>query len=157
MDEIWPKVEKLGFEFWLVNYSYITIYRATFAPMSNYNYNYICQIITSYMASQIGLIEQTNFPFYPIKIRLEIAEIWQKVAKQLATEVMGTSWWLGRWLVRLYYLNRQILSFIPSKSNLKWLRSGQNQQNSQSRQFWETSRWLARTCDGCCQLLGEVA
>ena len=51
MDEIWPKVEKLGFEFWLVNYSYITIYRATFAPMSNYNYNYICQIITSYMAS----------------------------------------------------------------------------------------------------------
>ena len=26
------------------------------------------------MASQIVLVEQTNFPFYPIKIRLEMAE-----------------------------------------------------------------------------------
>ena len=37
-----------------------------------------------------------------------------------------------------------ILSFIPPKSNLKLLRYGQKQKNSQPRQFWETSWWLAR-------------
>ena len=41
------------------------------------------------MAIQILLIEQTDFIFYPIKIRLEMAEIWPNVTKQLATAIMG--------------------------------------------------------------------
>ena len=41
------------------------------------------------MVSLIVIIEQTNFSLYPIKIRLEMAEIWPKVAKKLAMAIMG--------------------------------------------------------------------
>ena len=46
-------------------------------------------MVASQMTSQIVLIEQTNFLFYLIKIRLEMAEIWPKVEKQLATAILG--------------------------------------------------------------------
>ena len=87
-------------------------------------------LVASQRTSQIVQINQTNFVFYPIKIQLEMAEIWPKIAKQLARQ-FWESWWLPKRLARLYYLNRQIFSFSPSKSNLKWLRYGQKQQNSQ--------------------------
>ena len=72
-----------------------------------------------------------------------MVEIWSKLAKYQATASMGHLLVASQRTSQIVELIRPILSFIPSKSNLKWLRYGQKQQNSQPRQFWE-SWWLAR-------------
>ena len=48
------------------------------------------QEVASQIASQILLIEQTNYLFYTIKNRLEMNEIWPKAAKKLAIQVVAS-------------------------------------------------------------------
>ena len=48
------------------------------------------QKVDSQIASQILLIEQTNYLFYTIKNRLEMNEIWPKAAKKLAIQVVAS-------------------------------------------------------------------
>ena len=67
------------------------------------------------------LTEYDRFYFYPIKILLEVGELWPKVSKQQNTVIMA------RWLVRLYSLSRPKFSFFLSKSDLKWLRYSQKE------------------------------
>ena len=47
------------------------------------------QLVASKMSSQIVLIDVTDFLFYPIKIRLEMAEIQSKVTKIASHGIYG--------------------------------------------------------------------
>ena len=71
------------------------------------------------MASYIVLIEQTDFLFYPIKIRLEMPDTWPKVAKQLATAIMGDQLvvsYIARFIVEIEQTN---FLFYPIKIRLE--------------------------------------
>ena len=67
------------------------------------------QLMASWMVNQIVLFEQTNVLLFPIKIRLEMAEIQPKVAIQLAKAILGDQlvlfslqFWASRVKLRLH-------------------------------------------------------
>ena len=75
-------------------------------------------LVTSQIASQIVLIEQSNFPFYPIKIRLEITEICAKAAKQLATAILGDQLVASQIARQIELVEQTKFAFYPIKIKL---------------------------------------
>ena len=67
------------------------------------------------MARWIELIELTNFLFYPIKIRLEVAEIWPEVAKKLAMAIMGDQLVTSQMASQIVLIEQTDLLFYPIK------------------------------------------
>ena len=71
------------------------------------------------MASQIALFEKTNFLFFPSKIRLEMAEIWPKVAKQLAMAIMGDQLVASQTASQIVLFDQTNFVFYPIKIQLE--------------------------------------
>ena len=77
------------------------------------------QMVSSQISSQIVLIEQTNFLFYPIKIQFEMADIWPKAGKKLSRAILGdqlAASQMGSYIVLIEQTN---FLFYPIKMRLE--------------------------------------
>ena len=82
-------------------------------------------------------IEQTIVLFYPIKIQLEMAGIWPKVAKQLSMAIMGEYLVASQMAIQIVLIEQTNFLFYPIKIQLEMA------------QIWaKVAKQLARTILG---------
>ena len=77
------------------------------------------QLVASQTDSQIVLSKQTDFLFFSIEIRLEMAEIWPKEAKQLATAIMGDQLVASQIASQIVLIDQTNFLFYPIKIRLE--------------------------------------
>ena len=111
------------------------------------------------LASQIVISNLTDFLFFHIKIRFEMAEIRPKVAKQLATAIMGDLLVASQMASQILLIEQTNFLFYPikirlemaelwpTKSDFKWLRYCQKLQKYPATAILGdqlVARWLVR-------------
>ena len=89
------------------------------------------------------------FPFFPIKILLEMAEIWQKVAKQLATVILGDQLMASQITSQIILFEQTNFLFYPVETRLDmaeiWPKAPKQPRNGEKKGQASLSElpWLA--------------